>query len=389
MDMHSNGSNYWGKSGRSDFLFPFFIFLSLLILTRHAQLPFLNSLLVPLTVLTTIVSIRVARLSLVVIAPLVLYCLLSLIISVAAGRDLIDSLRFFLIIFMTIISFLSKSKISNPGLILSPILFQCMLVSFISVFLAYADDAILSRYIREIAINGDWGDIYTFDGFYHRVQLVGNALIPLLFFISIYPTKNLRLHKSLFFLSICGLISAGNLTYFITASFAIFLKLGKIIQKEILYFITIILILSSVFLADDFYKGIIEFKFNGADSSMGVRIDQINSLSEKFSDSPFIAFFGSGLGERFPDGNVRNYSEGVYIELQSLYILYQIGIFGFTLYMLTLVYLIKNNLNPVGRKIFWFYIISGLTNPYIFDVNQILATLILVNLYPSSSVSTN
>ena len=52
------------------------------------------------------------------------------------------------------------------------------------------------------------------------------------------------------------------------------------------------------------------------------------------------------------------------------------------IYATTLWVSARHRLDADGRKIFWLYMLSGCTNPYIFDSNQIIATIVLVVAFP-------
>jgi hypothetical protein len=123
-------------------------------------------------------------------------------------------------------------------------------------------------------------------------------------------------------------------------------------------------------------------KFDGSDSSMGVRFDQLDAAGREVGDAPLKLVFGTGLGARFPDGQQRNYSQDRYIEMQWLYLALQLGLLGLLLYATTLWLSARAFLEPEGRSIFWLYMLAGCTNPYILDSNQIIATIILVCAFP-------
>jgi O-antigen ligase len=124
---------------------------------------------------------------------------------------------------------------------------------------------------------------------------------------------------------------------------------------------------------------IIENKFDGSDSSMGVRFDQIDVLVDAFAQSPVQTLLGHGIGARYPNGKQRDYSESQYIELQVLYVTYQLGLVGMALVFGAIAYVLQRRMTPAGQGIFWMYVISGITNPYILDTNQMVATMLLLS----------
>jgi len=133
-------------------------------------------------------------------------------------------------------------------------------------------------------------------------------------------------------------------------------------------------------------EDIVENKFDGSDSSMGVRFDQIDVLVDAFADSPVQALLGHGIGARYPNGKQRNYSESQYIELQVLYVTYQLGLAGITLAFGAIAYMLHRKMTPAGQGIFWMYVVSGITNPYILDTNQMVATMLLLSTFARARI---
>lgn len=357
------------------------LFFALLLLTRHTQIDIFHGLLVPYILLILFLQYDCNK-TFTIFVPIIFYATLSFMISVASGNDILDATRFFVIILATLLSFNVRSKVVSQSLVLAPLLFQCVVISIIAIVLAYLQDDELAKSVRQTVLEHNLGDIYTFDGFYYRVQLIGNALLPLFFMLLLFLSDKNRVLKLLLLISGLSLFAAGNLTYWITAGIAICIRYKNLLVKHWVATITILLTAICLILSSGAYTVLIEQKFEGSSSSMGVRYDQIDVVEKVFKNQNLAIIFGKGLGARLPDGNERNYSDDLYIELQGLYLAFQLGLLGSSLYILTLVFKAHNTLSMDGRIIFWLYILSGATNPYILDSNQVLATMLLVNLYP-------
>jgi hypothetical protein len=237
--------------------------------------------------------------------------------------------------------------------------------------------------VRATALSSGWGDVYSFDGLYYRVQLVGNALLPLLFMIALWRIDRGPAYRWVAVISLVALLAAGNLTYLLTAAIAAGIRFRAVLSRPGWgrWVIGLLIACGCIYGATAIQEAV-ERKFDGTDSSMGVRFDQIDAALEQAGDSPVTLLLGAGLGAPFPDGRERDYSRYQYIELQTLYLLYQLGIVGMLVYTTTLISLTRRAMSRTARTIFWLYVLSGITNPYLLDSNQIAATLLLLHLFP-------
>ncbi|HCT3329922.1 TPA: polymerase, partial [Proteus mirabilis] len=81
---------------------------------------------------------------------------------------------------------------------------------------------------------------------------------------------------------------------------------------------------------DVVYSNVLLKLIGGESSSLGTRFDQANALMIGLAESYYDILFGQGLGSKLNIITaVRDYRKFIYYELQSLYILYQIGFLGF------------------------------------------------------------
>lgn len=303
------------------------------------------------------------------------FMLLNFLIGAVIWGDVINSFRFFVIVIATILAFQVKEKSPPLKIILGVGGIQAVVVISIGFYLMMVGDAIFANDLRSFVLINNLGDIYSFDGVYYRVQLVGNALIPFLFMVSYQNRAKSFFYKFFSILYFLAIIFCGNLTFFIVIFIYIFIELDRF---EKMFFATCCACISP-FLMAHLYE-IISMKFDGGASSMGIRFDQICAIENRFSENPLTFITGWGFGARIPDGVFNNYSSSLYIELQSLFIFFQIGLFGSLLYIANVIYYVRKVLSRGNALIFFMYLVYSSTNPYMFDTTHFLVVLLLTML---------
>lgn len=365
------------------------LFVATFLLTRQSQIPAIAGLAAPWALLYVFCRLR-PQPAFAALLPMLAYALCSTLVSIVLGRESGSALRFFVITMGTLLAFhIRPAAVSAPWALL-PVTLQALVIAAISLFLAISQDADLAIAARTIAKETAWGDIYSFNDVYYRVQVVGNAMLPLLCMIAIWRLDRSRVYQVMALVALVGLLAAGNLTYLIVVALAAGLRFRSWLLRTAPRVALVLLALAAALVVA--WSAITEAfstKFDGADSSMGVRFDQIDAAYRHAGDSPVNLLFGIGLGAPFPDGRERDYSESQYIELQSLYLFLQLGGIGTLLYLATLIYSARRFLDADGRTIYWLFLLAGSTNPYILDTNQIVATALLVCLFPRRDPGTN
>ena len=363
------------------------LFIATFLLTRQTQIDALNGLGAPWALLMTIAFLRVER-SWQLLIPMVLYASTSALASSVTGHDAGSVLRFYVITIGTLLAFCVRPIRISAKVALLPLVLQAVIVSGISLYLGYARDDELAAAVRGYVLSTEWGDIYSFDGIYYRVQLIGNALLPFLFLVSLWKYREARFFRWVTFISFVGVIAAGNLTYSIVIAIGMLVHARAWLRRHVIKWFALVaaVCIGTVAFWGDIDE-IVTRKFDGSDSSMGIRFDQVDVAVRAWEESPALLMVGSGLGAPYPNGKERDYSQYQYIELQALYLLIQLGLVGMLIYVATLVLAANSFLNTDGRTIFWLYVLSGATNPTIFDTNQIVATIILICLFPRNPKS--
>ncbi|WP_168560913.1 hypothetical protein [Rhizobacter sp. SG703] len=358
------------------------LFIASFLVTRQTQVPALGGLAAPWSLLVAVLGLRWQR-SMAWLLPMCAYGSLSLLASLMLGVEFANTIRFLLVTVGTLLAFHMAPAAISARLALVPLIMQSALIVAISLSLAVLQDIEAASAIRSMVLESNWGDIYSFDGLYYRVQLIGNALIPLLFLVSLWRWRQGLYYRVATAVALLGLVAAGNLTYVVVALVAILMRTWQIARRSLAARVMIgVVICAGLAVAGDIASDAFSKKFGANDSSMGVRFDQIDVAVSVWSESSSRFVFGSGLGSSFPDGRERAYSESQYIELQSLYLFVQLGVLGSAIYLATLAFSARECLNKDGQRIFWLYMLSGITNPYILDTNQIIAAMLLVCLFP-------
>jgi hypothetical protein len=358
------------------------LFALLLLLTRQAQFEFLTNITLALSALSILVYLDLKK-SAKLLVVFLFYISISGFFSAIFEYKFDSVIRFYAILSLTLLVFYSRFRISNLGFVSLPIILQSLIVILISCYLALSQDPVIASGVRNFVLENGWGDVYSFDGFYYRTQLRGNALIPLFYLIFLFKYNECRTNKVFYFISLFALIFAGNATYLFVCFFATILKVKKLFSSHFIRYVMLFLILAlAIFYSGQMISFLIETKFSGdQSSSSAVRLDQINSYLNSISMNPISILFGKGIGACFPSTNLIDYCNSNYIELQILNIAHQIGVVGIFLYLYIVWYLSKSQLNKEGFVLLWLYFIMSCTNPYIFDMNQIIATMIILTLF--------
>ncbi|WP_167351909.1 O-antigen polymerase [Vibrio natriegens] len=320
-----------------------------------------------------------------------LYVALLAIYSLFLGNSPFLILRFSILIFLINLPLLvSKLTKSNYYVYFRYVyLIQVLVVISFEIALAFFLSNNEYSFLRHYVINNGWGDVYSYEGFFFRIQLLGNALIPFLFFLSYYHyrSKNNE-NKSIIFVlfSFIGAVFCGNLTFFIAMFLFVFsyevVTLKRklyVIQKYKVYFFSTVFLLSPIFL--NYIFSMVLLKTDGDTSSMGMRYDQFNVLISDLNLNYLTLLFGNGLGHTLSVVSLRDYTGDIYYELQSVYFLNQLGFINallfFGLHLFLFFYRVKN---VKLRLVYLFYLLYSSTNPYFLDTTQIVALIIIISL---------
>ncbi|MCT0087487.1 hypothetical protein KUA04_03270 [Proteus mirabilis] len=319
---------------------------------------------------------------------LLIYISLSLTFSLLNSNDINSLPRFliilFLINFVLLLPFYKVNLTTAFNLALSiQAIFLITFEIYLILFFSGKDYTI----IRQFFLSHNLGDVYTYSGYFYRIQIIGNALIPFAFMVSYFKFR-VENGKFLFvILYFFACIIASNLMFLI--AIFLYIPLIEIIKSKARiklsirnFFIFLLILISFPFIIDVVYSNVLLKLIGGESSSLGTRFDQANALMIGLAESYYDILFGQGLGSKLNIITaVRDYRKFIYYELQSLYILYQIGFLGFlsliVLHAYLFLYICKNKFIIL---IYCMYVFYAITNPYIFDTTQVIVLIYLVSL---------
>lgn len=223
------------------------------------------------------------------------------------------------------------------------------------------------------AYENSFGDVYMLYGFLPRVQLHGNSLLLVAFIADFERKKKFTVSNLIVLL---GILIAGNFSFILALAAYFFNIMYKIIvygRKKILsYFLLLLLVTSVIFVI--FYSYMELSRKSGTGGSNAFRISQIRMLLNTN------LVMGKGLGQYvYGNADLGRSAEALYFEIQTLYVFYQIGLLGLTLYYCITLPLCK----AYGKRIFFLYmmyLLYSFFNPYCFDTTNMFAVIILINL---------
>lgn len=312
--------------------------------------------------------------------------------AILLGNDPALILRFYAILLLIIVSYYcSLGSFRFVRIFLCLALIQAIVVISLEVYMfqnyRFADYSAIRNYF----VTHQYGDIYTYNGFFYKIQIKGNALLPFAYMITFYlykltKQKKYALSMVLFLIAV---VFCGNLAFYIVLIIhsLIYLFFNKIRNyNQLIFKILLILAVSVLFIyfsGFDYFIKAYELKFQGASfSSMGTRFDQFKVLIDDLFYNVGTGVFGRGLGNIVDTQTaVRDYSDYIYYELQMIYFLNQIGVLLFLLLVGANVYLTTKFIQINELKIIYLlYIIYALVNPYMLDTNHLVVIFVLVNL---------
>lgn len=232
--------------------------------------------------------------------------------------------------------------------------------------------------VRVYATQNGWGDIYSFGTLYKtRVQVQGNALLVMACFTAFYRKDKLLYKVAL--LAAC--LIAGNKAFLIGLFlFIVYFCISWLFDTEKIYnfdlkicfFLFCCLLAMPVLI-----KSVDSILKEKSDYSNVVRKDQAEVL---LSGN---VITGNGVGNTITTKTTyRDYTGNDYFELQTLYIINQIGIFGYLLFLVLTFGLCLKHKNPYFLCFVYFsYLAYSFFNPYCFDTTHMMVGFLICSVF--------
>lgn len=300
---------------------------------------------------------------------LTLYLCSSAFFSLLKGAQSGKVVRFFLILMIIPLCFLARSRDFKWEYKI--LMYLSVLKSLYLIYMA-CRMIIAGTYLpfRAYAETNGFGDMYFVYGFIPRIQIYGNALLVMAFIVNVYYRKKITLQNAIILL---GIAIAGNFAFILGIfTYMVYVIIHNYIKNPRKLINRMVIILSVVMALIFISYANIEMtrKANGSNS---YKITQASMLINTN------ALIGEGLGSSVSENiNLGVNPDTNYYELQTLYIYYQIGMVGISLFYIVTLYFCWLN----GRDVLILYLIYLLYtffNPYCFDTTQMISIILLMN----------
>jgi len=257
------------------------------------------------------------------------------------------------------------------------------------------NDVTFYNFIRQTATSNGWGDIYTLNNLYYNIQIKGNALLPVAFMVTFLNNIDIKRILLIRLLLLIAVFFSGNFAYLVAISiFLLFFSIYRINTFFKLYkwgmYLTLFFLMSSF----PIYKYINNTLTEKKDDSIYERYQQSELLLNELKKNPITFLMGLGQGATLDKStSTRDYKDLTYFELQIIYFFYQLGLIMFFIFLFLYFYLAFISFTDKYLiLIYSCYIIYSLTNPYIFDTNNIIVIILLNSLqfkYPKNNKYSN
>ena len=234
--------------------------------------------------------------------------------------------------------------------------------------------------IRYYAISHGWGDVYSLGAvFMTRVQMQGNALLVMACFVAFYKKDKLFYRIAL----LLACLIAGNKAFLIGLFlFALYFFVYWLFSAKKIYnfdFKLCTLIICGIIAIPVLMDKVNSILDEKAGYSNAVRYEQAEILLSGNIIS------GNGVGNTIIGKSAhRDYNGGDYFEVQSLYIINQIGIIGYILFLILTFGLCLQTKNPFFVCFIYFaYLAYTFFNPYCFDTTHMITGFLLCTVFNS------
>jgi hypothetical protein len=290
--------------------------------------------------------------------------------------------RFYIIMFLIILAYYTNFNKKYVNIFLFFIFFQALFVIGIEVYLLFINSGAYMP-LRFFIRSNDWGDVYKISGLLWKVQPRGNSLLPFAFFVSlVYLSGAKRNFFGAVFL--IAIFFAGNVAFILGLFIFLFMYILFSIRwrYEKIVATAFVLIILGCITSIPVLRYIEETVKVKSEHSSPTRIDQTHVLMDDLSQDIKSTVLGRGLGNTISKKtSFRDYTDMVYYELQTLYVLNQAGVIYFSLFVLINILLaISLMKHKMLLAMYFSYIFYAFFNPYLMDTTHVVVIIILISL---------
>ena len=303
--------------------------------------------------------------------------LLLSLYAFAKMNEQIYIFRFLLILSVLLIAYTVRPNKNYVTIFIVFTLIQALLVDAILIMLITNFNLDNYSVIRQIFLDNNWGDVYSFDGVYWYIKIRGSALLPVgLYVVILYLRGRKRIIALMLFVP--SVVVSNTAFVMVTG---VFLAAIAIIKIKWNYGKVAGAILVLILLIPLFYGATVKV-FSEKQESLATRYDQIEVLVDDMNKTFIETLFGAGLGNTVSvKTDYRDYTDNIYFEVQPMYIFNQLGIFNFSFYILLHVIFALNFIRHRELLLLYLcYVIYASSNPYIFDTTHFVVIVILISL---------
>ncbi len=303
--------------------------------------------------------------------------------SIFMGNNLGLVFRFSFILLFLMLGFFIKPNEKYLSVFLFFNIFQALFLIGFHLILNYFFTIDTYNIVRFWFKEHGFGDVYTYNGYLYNIQLLGNALLPVSFFICLVIFKGFK-RFLMASISLLGVLVAGNFAFFLGVFIFFVLFIFIKVKVEFINWILSFAFLFCISLA--MFNPVLNYIETTLDKkseeSNPVRIDQAQVLLDDLKESNFTFLFGKGLGNTVDRKTKwRNYQDNVYFELQSLYFLNQLGVLPFLIFVsFNILLIIIFFSNPLVKATYISYLFYSSFNPYFLDTSHIIVVVVLISL---------
>lgn len=303
--------------------------------------------------------------------------------SAVAGNTLGNSFRFLIILILIQASFFVKPNSAYIHTLIGFLVVQSLFLISLHMVLNLFFNMSSYLFLRLFFQAQGWGDLYTYNGLFYNIQILGNALLPFGVFVSLIYYSGVK-RTLLTFVLFTGMLVAGNFAFVlgVLAFLALLFFITKTFNTKNFLFLSLVGLLAGIIIARPAFNYLENTITKKSQESNPTRIDQSIVLWEDLSENPVSLIFGKGLGNTLKvKTKWRDYTDNVYFELQSLYFLNQMGFFNFLFFLLAnILCVVLFFREPLVKIIYVSYIIYAFFNPYFLDTSHIVVIITLISL---------